>query len=127
MSDKDKELTGVMFFNDRKTKHNSPEFRGSFLADGQKFSISCWYSSNHSGTDAGKGLLFPNPKKGAETHPDFVGWIITPSKVRYSVSAWKRSSEASIEYLKLSLKEWSDSGIIAPVNSWGLACQDWKL
>jgi uncharacterized protein (DUF736 family) len=123
---KDQDYTGILHHNTKKSKSTSPDYTGSFVVEEQKYSLSCWHSANHKGSDSGKGLLFPNPEKASETHPDYVGWIISPSMVRYSLSAWKRVSGAGNEYLKLSVREWKESGLIIPSDAWGLACQLWR-
>lgn len=123
---KDQDFTGVLHKNSNKLKNNSPDYSGSFIAQGQKHSLSCWFSSNHAGTDAGKGLLWTNTTKTSETQPDCLGWIISPLMVKYSLAGWKRQSEAGNTYLKLSVKVWDNQKVEIPEKVWGLACQIWK-
>lgn len=54
-----------------------------------------------------KGALFPNDKGDNESRPDMRGEV-TIGGVKYSVSAWKNTSQAGKPYLGLKVSEWQE-------------------
>lgn len=123
----DKPNSGALFQNDRSTNEKAPNFRGNFITDDQKFSLSAWENGNNkSYVDAGRGALFTNPNKKDEKHPDLIGSITTPDGDRYFISAWERESKAGNPYKSFSLKDWAGQFTKIEGNYMSLACQIWK-
>ena len=62
----DKEGTGVLFINDKKSKDTDPTLRGHIIIQGQKYWVSAW--SNHSEKVTG-GRYFPLRAEPADDQP----------------------------------------------------------
>ena len=126
MADK-KPFTGALFMNHTKTSTNAPEFRGNFITEELKFSLSAWEKGKtESYTTSGRGILFSNPNKKEEKHPDWIGSITTPKGSRYYLSAWERESTAGNPYKSIALKEWDNQFTKIEGKYLSLACQDWR-
>lgn len=123
----DKINTGALFQNDRTDNPKAPNYRGNFVTNQAKFSLSAWENGTaKSYVDAGRGALFQNPNKKTEKHPDMIGSITTPDGDRYFISAWDRESAAGNPYKSLSIKAWEGQFTQIDSEFMSLACQLWK-
>ena len=50
MSGKDKDMSGVLFKNDRKTTDKHPDYKGSAIVNGQAMWLSAWINVNEDGS-----------------------------------------------------------------------------
>ncbi len=53
------------------------------------------------------GVLFPVTEKKTDKHPDYTGRVEIGG-VKYSLSAWSKTSAQGNGYVSLSLREWVD-------------------
>ena len=49
MPEKQKDMSGVLFVNDRKEKENQPDYKGRITVDGEERWLSCWEKESRAG------------------------------------------------------------------------------
>lgn len=123
----DKSNLGALFLNDKRGNDKAPDYRGELTTGTTKLSISAWRNYNgRSYSEAGRGILFANPNKKTDKHPDMVGCVTSPQGRRVFLSAWDRVSEKGNNYLRLALKDWENQFTEVGEDVLSIACQDWK-
>ncbi len=57
-----RDLTGVLFKNDKRDKDTSPMYMGSCTIEGKKYYIAAWVNKSNDGTKTYMSLKFSEPK-----------------------------------------------------------------
>lgn len=65
-----KDLTGVLFKNDKRDKDTSPLYMGNCTIEGKKYYISAWVNRSNDGTKQFMTLRFNEPKTNEINDPN---------------------------------------------------------
>lgn len=71
MTEKSKDLTGVLFKNDRKEQPNHPDRKGSCLIDGKEYWVAGWLKDGKGGQFLSLAFTAKDAAKSAPKRDDF--------------------------------------------------------